>query len=92
MQVSKKEQEVEDLQTALRLQANSLGRIQQNAQAQEILITTLQQRLEAQKEERRHAVYSLAVTSSNLQACMASSQKLEQDLQHCHQRQQQPGS
>lgn len=83
---------MQDLETALRQQVSRLTRIQTNAHAQEILITTLQQRLEAQRDEKRNAVYSLAVMSSNLQGCRRSTQQLDQELQHCHHRQQQYGS
>lgn len=84
-QLTKRDQELNALQAAMRQQLTTRERIMGNIHAQEALITMLQQRVEAEKAEKQRAVYSLGMMAQQVDGCQHSAQKATEALSECQQ-------
>eukprot|EP00955_Chlamydomonas_euryale_P091696 364640-Chlamydomonas_euryale.AAC.13 len=82
-QLDQKAEELQRLRAQLTRIVASSRRAEINMASQELLITNLQQRQEAEKAAKQTALYTLAERSRDLEECSRRQHLLDQELDLC---------
>lgn len=83
LQLVKRDEEIDALRLKLRNVLSSSRAAEANRASQESLITSLQQRHEAEKQHKYTAIYALAERSKALEECNTHEHQLREELANC---------